>query len=163
MGTVYLTSMIMNACTTPKRKGQKATILVVEDNADQWFIIHWALLQRFPEVEAVWMQEPAQAIMYLDTCAQNVHELPKLILLDLYLPQRHQGWSLLESIKGHPTYRDIPVIILSQSSDADDISEAYALRSNSYIVKPTGYEKWLNCIASFRQYWWNSVTLPKHQ
>lgn len=144
------------------RKVAKAAILVVEDNADQWFLIRWALQQRFPEVEAIWMSDATQAVIYLETCLQNSQELPRLVLLDLYLPNRHQGWSLLEILKTHHIYREMPVIILSHSSDADDISESYALRGNSYIVKPSGYEKWLECISCFRKYWWDAVTLPKY-
>lgn len=152
---------MINFNASPNSKARKASILVVEDNADQWFIIHWALLQRFPEVEAIWMQEPAQVMMYLEACSKDMRELPKLVLLDLYLPQRHNGWALLEMIKMHYLFRDIPVITLSQSSDPEDIAESYTLRSNSYIVKPVGYEKWLSCIDSFRHYWWDAVTLPK--
>ncbi|MVM37878.1 response regulator [Spirosoma sp. HMF3257] len=152
---------MLNVPTSFSSKSPKATILVIEDNADQWFIIHWALLQRFPEVEAIWMQEPTQAMMYLEACMQDIRELPKLILLDLYLPLRQHGWNLLELIKAHSVFREIPVVILSQSNDPEDIAESYTLRSNSYIVKPSGYEKWLACIASFRHYWWESVTLPK--
>lgn len=144
------------------RKAPKATILVVEDNADQWFLIRWALQQRFPEVEAVWMSDTTQTVIYLETCIQNCQELPRLVLLDLYLPDRQQGWNLLEILKTHYIYREMPVIMLSQSADAEDISESYALRGNSYIVKPSGYEKWLECISSFRQYWWDAVTLPKY-
>ncbi|MBD2753399.1 response regulator [Spirosoma validum] len=143
-------------------KDQKATILVIEDNDDQWFLIRLALQQRFPEVEAVWMSDKAQVMTYLEECVQNLRELPRLILLDLYLPYRQYGWDLLESLKTHHVYREMPVILLSQSSDAEDISESYALRGNSYIVKPCAYEKWLACISSIRQYWWDAVTLPKY-
>ena len=104
----------------------------------------------------------AQVVMYLEACAENPLTLPKLILLDLYLPHRHQGWSLLKMLKTHRLYREIPVIILSQSGDKEDIMESYSLRSNSYIVKPREYEKWLDCITSLRHYWWDSVTLPKY-
>ncbi|UFH54177.1 response regulator [Spirosoma sp. KNUC1025] len=152
----------MSSSTSAKRhKHPKSTILVVEDNADQWFVIRWALQQQFPEVEAVWLSEVAQVNMYLEACTQDLRELPRLILLDLYLPSRQQGLSLLEILKTHHIYREIPVIILSHSNDKDDISESYALRTNSYIVKPNGYEKWLECFASFRHYWWDAVTLPK--
>lgn len=144
------------------RRAPQATILVIEDNADQWFLIRWALQQRFSEVEAIWVSDATQAVTYLETCLQNFQELPRLVLLDLYLPNRQHGWSLLEILKTHHIYREIPVIMLSQSSDAEDISESYALRGNSYIVKPSGYEKWLECISSFRQYWWDAVTLPKY-
>ena len=140
----------------------RVPILVVEDNADQWFIIRWALEQRFPEVEAIWMTESEQAVQYLESCLSATQELPKLILLDLYLPYRENGWSLLRAIKTHHLCREIPVIVLSQSGDAEDISESYSFRSNSYIVKPSGYEKWLECFTTLRQYWWNAVTLPTY-
>ncbi|WP_080055980.1 response regulator [Spirosoma aerolatum] len=143
------------------RQERKVTVLVIEDNADEWFIIRWALQQRFPEVEAIWLQEATQAILFLEASLQDINQLPKLILLDLYLPRREHGFNLLQLIKSHYLYREIPVIMLSQSQDADDISESYSLRSNSYIVKPRGYENWLSCMASFRHYWWDAVTLPK--
>ena len=82
--------------------------------------------------------------------------------MDLYLPDRHQGYALLQMIKVHYLYREIPVITLSQSADPEDISDAYVLRSNSYIVKPGGYQTWLDCISTLRHYWWNAVTLPKY-
>ena len=153
-----MTSVPVNS----SRKSHKATILVIEDNADQWFMIHRALLERFPEVDPIWMQEPVQAIMYLDAC-KDPKDLPRLILLDLYLPHRTQGWNLLTTLKSHHLYREVPVVVLSQSTDAGDISESYNLRVNSYIVKPGNYEKWLDCISLFRQYWWDAVTLPKYK
>ena len=148
--------------TTTTRKSRKETILVIEDNADQWFIIRWALQQQFPEVEAIWVREAAEALVHLESCEKK-QSLPRLILLDLYLPNRQQGWSLLEAIKTHYLYREIPVIMLSQSNDKEDIEESYSLRINSYIVKPNHYQKWLDCIGSFRHYWWDSVTLPKYR
>ncbi len=153
---------MINSPIQIRRKSTKATILVVEDNTDQWFLIRWALEQRFPEVEAIWMTEATQVVSYLEACSQHARELPKLILLDLYLPHRQHGWNLLQIVKTHHIYREIPVVVLSQSNDAEDISESYALRSNSYIIKPTGYDKWLECIASFHHYWWNAVSLPKY-
>jgi CheY-like chemotaxis protein len=153
---------MINSPLHARRKSPKATILVVEDNTDQWFLIRWALEQRFPEVEAIWVSDATQAVSYLEACLQQSSELPKLVFLDLYLPQRQHGWNLLQIIKTHHIYREIPVVVLSQSADSEDISESYALRSNSYIIKPTGYDKWLECMASFRHYWWDAVTLPKY-
>ena len=124
---------------------------------------YWSVFpKRFPEVEATWVQDVTQTITHLEEAyAIGTRELPKLILLDLYLPDRQYGYSLLQTIKAHHLFREIPIVMLSQSTDPDDISESYNLRTNSYIVKPSGYEKWLDCIASFRHYWWDAVTLPK--
>lgn len=112
-------------------------------------MIRRAFLERFPEVERIRLQEAAQAVMYMDNCKEP-QDLPRLILLDLYLPHRIQGWNLLSTLKAHHLYREVPVVVLSQSTDAGDISESYALRVNSYIVKPINYEKWLDCISSLR-------------
>ncbi|QKZ11791.1 response regulator [Spirosoma sp. KUDC1026] len=150
----------MNYSTQSRRPAAKAIILVIEDNADQWFIIRWALEQRFPEVEAIWFKNSAQALMYLDSCQLNEQAFPRLILLDLYIPNRESGWRFLETIKLHHLYREIPTVMLSWSADREDIRESYMLRSNSYLVKPDSYEKWLECFTVFRDYWWDAVTLP---
>ncbi|GAB3765824.1 response regulator [Spirosoma pomorum] len=150
----------MNQIVKRKKQGKRQNILVVEDNADQWFIIQWALKERFPEVEPVWFSNASQVLMYLECCLENTTQLPKLILLDLYLPNRENGWRLLEAIKLHHVYREIPAIMLSRSGDPEDIRESYMLRINSYIVKPDNYEKWLDCFTAFRHYWWEAATLP---
>jgi CheY-like chemotaxis protein len=150
----------MNQSVRSSRQEKKQTILVVEDNADQWFIIQWALKERFPEVEPIWFSNASQVLMYLECCLENSAQLPKLILLDLYLPNRENGWRLLEVVKMHHIYREIPTIMLSRSCDKEDIRESYMLRINSYIVKPDGYEKWLDCFTAFRHYWWEASTLP---
>jgi len=140
----------------------KPRILVVEDNADQWFIIRWVLLQRFKEVEAIWVADVSEAMAYLEAGAAGQHPLPRLVLLDLYLPHRQAGWLLLEQIKTHPHYRSIPVIVLSRSNRLEDISQSYRLRSSAYLVKPATYDQWLQYFTHFRRYWWGTVILPKN-
>jgi len=143
------------------RKRRQATLLVVEDNADQWSVIKWALKERFPEVEPIWVATAAQAMLYLESCDNELAKLLRLIFLDLYLPTREAGWQLLQVVKPHYLYLEIPVITLSASTDREDVLESYMLRSNSYMVKPSSLDKWEECISAFRHYWWDAVTLPK--
>ena len=138
----------------------KPTVLVLEDNADQWFMIQWAFHQRFSEVEPIWMAEPTQAMYYLEACLQDGESIPKLILLDIYLPHYEVGLKTLQWLKRHPLVREIPVVILSQSSHLADIKEAYQQGCNCYITKPTNYEHWLDYLTQLRQYWWTIATLP---
>ncbi len=145
--------------TTRRRKTNKIPILVVEDNADHWLIIRSALAQCFPEVEPIWLNHKTQVLTYLEQCVSTEKKLPKLILLDLYLPRREDSLSLLESIKSHSVYRQLPVIVLSHSQDAGDIEQSYSANASSYIVKPVTYHQWLNCFYTFRRYWLESVTL----
>ena len=151
----------MGKIVNPKRqKANRIPILIVEDNADQWLLIRSALTQCFPEAEPVWMNYGAQTLTYLDACSLSEIKLPRLILLDLYLPSQEEGWALLNSLKAHPRYCQIPIVVLSHSKDPNDILKAYALGVASYAVKPTAYHQWLNHFYVFRRYWWESVTLP---
>lgn len=146
--------------TQKRRKANRIPILIVEDNADQWLIIRAALSQCFPEVEPIWVNNPAQTLKYLETSSADENKLPRLILLDLYLPRREDSWGLLESIKTHSLYRQVPVVVLSHSQDHKDIAKSYTYSIASYIVKPFTFHQWLTCFYTFRRYWWESVTLP---
>jgi CheY-like chemotaxis protein len=143
-----------------RRKANRLPILVVEDNADQWLIIRSALAQCFPEAEPIWTNSAALTLKNLENCLPDIDKLPRLILMDLHLPRRDDGLSLLESIKEHPIYRQVPVVVLSSSQDRDDLAKAYMFSIASYIVKPITYHQWLTCFYTFRRYWWEVVALP---
>ncbi|MCX6219284.1 response regulator [Spirosoma sp.] len=147
---------------TRRRKVPRIPILVIEDNADHWLIIRSALSQCFPEVEPLWMNNTSQVTNHLNTCISTEKELPRLILTDLYLPRREDGFLLLESLKNHIIFRQLPVVVLSNSEDRKDIEQAYTFSIASYIVKPVSYHQWLNCFYTFRRYWLEAVTLPIH-
>ena len=144
---------------TKRRKVNRLPILVIEENADQWLLIRSALSKCFPEVEPVWVNNAGQSLTYLKNCLPDETRLPKLILLGLHEPSREEGWALLTSIKAHDSYQKLPVVVLSNSENRQDVVKAYALGVASYIVKPTTYNKWLACFYTFRRYWWETVTL----
>ena len=59
---------------------------------------------------------------------------PNLILLDLLLPGLN-GFEILEKLKKNPETSNIPVIILSNLSQKEDIEKAKSLGAIDYIVK----------------------------
>ena len=121
-----------------------------------------ALSQRFPEVKPVWVNNKLQAIAHLETHAADIDKCPRLILLDLYLPRREDGYELLDFVKNFSFARRPPIIVISASTADDDITGAYNFGAFSYIVKPSAYNDWLNCFNSLRRYWWEVVTLPAY-
>ncbi|GAB3738143.1 response regulator [Spirosoma lituiforme] len=149
-----------NAINPKRRKANRTPILVVENNADHWLIIRSALAQCFPEVEPIWMNHSTQTLSYLDKCSSDNTKLPRLILLEPYLPSQEDGWALLKSIKAHPQYQHIPIITLSHSQDYRDIVKSYSFSVAAYITKPTVYHKWLSCFYTLRRYWWELAILP---
>lgn len=66
--------------------------------------------------------------------AMAAKELPDLILLDLVMP-RMDGISALKEIKAKPETKDIPVVILTNLSDYDKVSDALSLGAMDYLVK----------------------------
>lgn len=141
---------------------KNAKLLIIEDNADHCAIINHALQVALPEIKAVILSNEDDALTYLDQCSVEEGELPKMILLDLYLPDRQSGWRLLERIKTMRAAKGkIPVIILSSSSEQADITEAYQRGCSSYLVKPNLATEWETYFECMRIYWWETVTLPK--
>jgi CheY-like chemotaxis protein len=84
---------------------------------------------------------------------------PDLILLDLNMP-RMGGLEVLEAIDKSPDLWTIPVTILTTSAFPPDVQKAYALRVNSYVVKPVKYSDFLSLIQSLESYWFRVSELP---
>ena len=64
---------------------------------------------------------------------------PSLLITDLKMADG-DGFQLLEQLRTMPRYRIVPTIVMSASSDADDVRKSYMLGATSYFVKPTGFE-----------------------
>ena len=85
---------------------------------------------------------------------------PGMILLDLNLPGT-DGREVLLEVKKNPELSNIPVIILTTSSDQRDVDACYRTGANSYIVKPVNLEGFMKAIERLRDYWLEVVVLPK--
>lgn len=141
---------------------KNARLLIVEDNPDHAYIINKAIQQCLPEVKPVIVPTEAEALTYLAQCESDECIMPKLILLDLYLPDSQTGWRLLNQLKTLPSaISKVPVVLLSSSVSPTDIREAYRRGCSSYLVKPSQFENWLAYFQTLRSYWWETVTLPK--
>ncbi|UFH53323.1 response regulator [Spirosoma sp. KNUC1025] len=143
---------------------KRAKVLIIEDSADHWMLIRNAMERYLPEINPVHVDTSEKALTLLQDWSTQEWEIPKLIFQDLYLPNRENGWHLLEQIKSMaaPCNR-IPVVMLSSSNNRADIEEAYLRGSASYLVKPTNFETWLTYFRELRAYWWETVTLPPMQ
>ncbi|MFA6215794.1 MAG: response regulator [Patescibacteria group bacterium] len=59
---------------------------------------------------------------------------PDIIFLDLLLPKMN-GFDFLKNIKADPVLKDIPVIVLSNLGDQENIDKAKELGALDYFVK----------------------------
>lgn len=77
---------------------------------------------------------------------------PAVILLDLKLP-KVDGLAVLRTLKAHAELRRIPVVVLTTSREDRDIQTAYDLGANSYIVKPVGFDNFMDVAQQVELYW----------
>jgi CheY-like chemotaxis protein len=84
---------------------------------------------------------------------------PGLILLDLNMPKK-DGREALSEIKRDPGLRSIPVIVLTTSSQEEDIFRSYDLGANSYITKPVTLDGLMKVLGTLGEYWVQVVQLP---
>lgn len=152
---------MLSALPTPStRNFNKASILVIEDNQDQQALIRYALKQSLSEVTPVFVEGATQALDYLSDCLARQVRLPKLILLDLYLPESEQGWHFLRQVRTFPAAQSLPVVVLTISREKEDVEKAYRLGANSFICKPLEFKHWVTYFQAMRQFWWETATLP---
>ena len=68
-----------------------------------------------------------------------------LIIVDILMPKMN-GLQLIREIKMRAKYKDIPVIIISGTLEADIVKSAIALGINNIIVKPFTYNLFIEKI-----------------
>lgn len=70
-----------------------------------------------------------------DAMALVASERPDVILLDLMMP-KVSGFDILKAIRTNPTFRHVPVIVLTSSTDADTKLKALELGATDFLAKP---------------------------
>ena len=84
---------------------------------------------------------------------------PDLILLDLNMP-RMNGREVMAEILADEALCTLPVVVLTTSTDDEEIMKMYKLRCSSYIAKPVDMEQFLRVVQSLADYWFTVVVLP---
>lgn len=141
-------------------------ILIAEDDPDDRLMMKEAFAERCRDCRICFAHDGVQLMRFLNGDEQLPDDLdaptacPDLILLDLNMPFKDGREALLE-IKSDPRLRMIPTIVMTTSSDEDDIHACYDAGANGYIVKPSSYTGLLDVVSSLTNYWTTTVTLQK--
>lgn len=84
---------------------------------------------------------------------------PDVVLLDLNLPKK-DGREVLGEIKADPDLRRLPVVVLTNSADEEDVLCAYDLQANCYITKPVDFDQFAEIVKAIHHFWFAIVKLP---
>jgi len=121
----------------------KVTILLVEDDPGHARLIEKNLRRANVTNRIDHVTDGQQAVDYLfceGEYSDRKHPSPLLVLLDLNMPVL-DGYQVLERMKSDERTKHIPVIILTTTDDAREVSRCYELGCNVYITKPVDYDQ----------------------
>ena len=131
-------------------------ILLVEDNPDDEELTLLALKEGKILNEVVVARDGVEALDYLFATGKyldrEVSRQPQLILLDLKLPKL-DGLEVLKRLRADPRTALIRVVILTSSSEEEDIVASYRLGANSYVRKPVEFHQFANAVKELGLYW----------
>jgi DNA-binding response OmpR family regulator len=128
-----------------------ADMLIVEDDPDDLALLRRAFSKAAVDARYDVATDGDAAIAALEQAAA-AGERPRVVLLDLKLPRR-SGFEVLEWIRAHLELRRTPVVILTSSDTNRDLTRAYDLGANSYLVKPVLPSALTAMVANIDAYW----------
>ena len=133
-----------------------AIILLVEDNRDDEALTLRALRKNRITNEIVVVRDGAEALEYLFGTGRyegrDTTVMPDLILLDLKLP-KVDGLEVLRRLRADQGTRSLPVVILTSSTEEQDVLKGYGLGANSYIRKPVDFDEFTEAARQLGVYW----------
>lgn len=135
-------------------------LLIVDDNRADIRLIQEAFKDGKMLVDLKYVFDGIEAMAYLrKEDKYKDTKRPDLILLDLNMP-RKDGREVLEEIKSDENLQTIPIIIMTISKSEEDILKSYRLHANAYIIKPLGFQQFIDVIRSLENFWIAAVRLP---
>jgi CheY-like chemotaxis protein len=124
-------------------------ILLVEDDSVDVMSVKRAFNDLNIKNQLVTTANGEEALDYLKNSGNTI---PCMIFLDLNMPKMN-GLEFLRIIKTDGILKQIPVIVLTTSSQEEDIIESYKFSVAGYIVKSVDYTEFAEAMKTINQYW----------
>jgi two-component system response regulator len=143
-------------------QGNAVDILLVEDNPSDLEVALRALKEHNVSENVQVARDGEEALDFIfcqgSFAGRSQDELPRVILLDLKLPLI-DGMEVLRRVRADARTRNVPVVVLTSSTEERDVVESYALGVNSYIAKPVDFDQFQDAMKAIGMYW---LTLNRH-
>ncbi len=138
-------------------------ILLAEDNPDDGLLVRRAFKNLAIQERLIILGDGHEVVDYLEGSGpygnRTKFPLPKLLLLDLEMP-RVSGFQVLDWIRRNANVRQLPVIVLTSSVYSQDVTRAYQLGANSFLIKPTDLAEFTVALKEMAAFWLTRCELP---
>ncbi len=131
-------------------------IMVVEDNPDDEELTLRALRQGKVANDIVVTRDGSEALEFMfgtgKYAGRDLSRMPAVILLDLKLPKL-SGLEVLQRLRADERTRLIPIVVLTSSSEDEDMLRSYESGANSYVRKPIEFSAFASAVGQLGVYW----------
>lgn len=130
-------------------------ILLADDSARDAELTLLALEEHHLANEVVHVRDGVQALDYLyrrGAFAMRESGHPAVVLLDLKMP-KVDGLEVLRTMKTDEQLKVIPVVMLTSSREEIDLVRSYQLGVNAYVVKPVGFQQFVQAVKDLGVFW----------
>ncbi len=141
----------------------KDSLLVVEDSNEDFKMLQ-RLMRRMAVQNPIYRCSSGDEVfdfLYQEGNYQNpdLAPRPSVILLDLNLPGI-DGRDVLERLKQDSSFKEIPIVVFTTSSNPKDVEFCYEKGANGYLIKPMDAQELRKTVQAFVDYWLEVNTPP---
>jgi two-component system, response regulator len=129
-----------------KQTEMSKSVVLLDEDRDDWSLVKETVSEIGLDVSIQYIGASNELFDYL-----KAHQ-PSLILLD-YNALPDNGLRVLQQLKSEPAWKEIPVVILSDSADPYYKAECYGAGAATYIKKPDSDRGTREKISTFFKYW----------
>lgn len=130
-------------------------LLIAEDDGNVAELLLMVLQECGLALDAVVVDDGVEALDFLYGRGQFQDAgtvPPSVVFLDLNMP-RMNGLEVLRQIKKDERLNQIPVVMLTSSSDPGDLENCYQSGANAYVVKPIDFQLFKTTIQQTGVFW----------
>ena len=128
---------------------KKYDFLLIEDSYNEALMMDIQLAKSEKSYVCGWISDSSLLIEMIE---KNMLPETKLLLIDIRMPV-YDGLECLAKIRNNGYKSIVPIVMLSSSDHDKDISKAYGLHCNGYIVKSGSLIDFRERILTALHYW----------
>jgi CheY-like chemotaxis protein len=134
------------------RNLNEVEILLVDNNLDDLELMLRSFRKHNLINKVHVAKDGAEALKYIFATTTGADRKPRIVFLDWKLTKVN-GLEVIRKIRSHERTKEIPIVVLTSSSEERDMIEGYQLSVDSYIMKPIDFYKFIHAVSEIGFHW----------